>query len=78
MQGAVLVLDLGSSRLRCAVVPTEAGEPFEAASAPYPTASARAGDLAREFNPQALRGRLLRVLRRARERPGRAAFGPSR
>lgn len=61
MRGAVLVLDLGSSRVRCAVVSPE-GEPFEAASAPYPTASARAGDLAREFNPQALRGRLLRVL----------------
>ena len=71
MQGAVLVLDLGSSRLRCAVVPTEAGEPFEAASAPYPTASARAGDLAREFNPQALRGRLLRVLEE-----GARAAGP--
>lgn len=61
MRGAVLVLDLGGSRVRCAVVSPE-GEPFEAASAPYPTASARAGDLAREFNPQALRGRLLRVL----------------
>ena len=62
MHGAVLVLDLGSSRVRCAVVPTEAGEPFEAASAPYPPANARSGDLAREFNPRALRGRLLRVL----------------
>lgn len=62
MGGVVLVLDLGSSRLRCAVVPAEGGEPREAASAPYPAASARAGDLAREFNPRALRERLLRVL----------------
>lgn len=62
MRGAVLVLDLGSSRLRCAVVPAEGGEPREAASAPYPAGSARAGDLAREFNPRALRERLLRVL----------------
>lgn len=60
--GAVLVLDLGSSRLRCAVVPPEGGEPREAASAPYPAGSARAGDLAQEFHPKALRERLLRVL----------------
>ena len=71
MGGAVLVLDLGSSRLRCAVVPAEGGEPREAASAPYPAGSARDGDLAREFNPRALRERLLRVLAE-----GAGAAGP--
>ena len=63
MQAAVLVLDLGSSRLRCAVVPADgAGAPYEAASAPYPAANARAGALARGLNPRLLRERLLRAL----------------
>ena len=77
MRDSVLVLDLGSSRLRCAVVPLEGargsewrGEPAEAASAPYPAMSARAGALAQAFNPRLLRERLLRVLAQGAQAAG--------
>ena len=77
MGEAVLVLDLGSSRLRCAVVPLEAakgseaqGEPRVAASALYPVANARAGALAQAFNPRSLRERLLRVLAQGAQAAG--------
>ena len=61
-----LVLDLGSSRIRCAAVahdrfPQAAG----LASAPYPIGGARSGTLARSFNTRLLRDRLFGVLRQA-------------
>ncbi len=63
MARVVLVLDLGSSRLRCALVPLEGGgPPVEAARAPYPVTNDRAGALAHAYNPRLLRERLLRVL----------------
>ncbi len=63
MARVILVLDLGSSRLRCAVVPLDGdGAPVEAAHTPYPAASDRAGTLAHSYNPRLLRERLLRVL----------------
>lgn len=63
MQRVILVLDLGSSRLRCAIVPLDGGSPpIEAASSPYPATNDRAGALAHAYNPQLLRVRLLRAL----------------
>ena len=71
MRDSVLVLDLGSSRLRCAVVPTDgSGEPIEAAAARYPAANARAGALAQAFKPRLLRERLLRVLAQGAQAAG--------
>ena len=63
MARVTLVLDLGSSRLRCAVVPLDnSGPPVEVARAPYPVTNDRAGALAHACNPRLLRERLLRVL----------------
>ena len=71
MRDPVLVLDLGSSRLRCAVVPTDgSSDPVEAAAARYPAANARAGALAQAFNPRLLRERLLRVLAQGAQAAG--------
>ena len=70
MQRVILVLALGSSRLRCALVPLDgdsppvegSGAPLEAAHAPYPVTNERAGTLTHGYNPRLLRMRLLRVL----------------
>ena len=63
MQRVILVLDLGSSRLRCALVPLDGDSPpVEAAQAPYPVTNERAGTLTHGYNPRLLRMRLLRVL----------------
>ena len=71
MQRVVLVLDLGSSRLRCVLVPADGGgPPVEAASAPYPLARDRAGSLARSYDPRLLRTRLLRVLAQGAQAAG--------
>ena len=80
MQRVILVLDLGSSRLRCALVPLDGdgppveggGAPLEAARAPYPVTNERAGTLAHAYNPRLLRTRLLRVLAQ-----GAQAAGPA-
>ena len=67
----MLVLDLGGSRLRCAVVPVDGGgAPVEAGRAPYPAANERAGALARACNPRLLRERLLRVLAQGAQAAG--------
>ncbi|MCY4582892.1 MAG: FGGY family carbohydrate kinase [Chloroflexi bacterium] len=72
MARVILVLDLGSSRLRCALVPLDgASAPVEAASAPYPVTNDRAGALAHAYTPRLLRKRLLRVLAQ-----GALAAGP--
>ena len=71
MARVILVLDLGSSRLRCALVPLEGGgEPVEAARAPYPVTNDRAGALAHAYNPRLLRERLLRVLAQGAQAAG--------
>ena len=71
MQRVILVLDLGSSRLRCALVPLDSGgAPVEAASAPYPVTNDRAGTLAHGCNPRLLRTRLLRVLAQGAQTAG--------
>ena len=58
-----LVLDLGSSRMRCvSVAGSRPAQAVEVASAPYPTVGARAGGLDRSFNPRLLRRRLFDVL----------------
>lgn len=62
MPPVILVLDLGSSRLRCALVAPDGGTPLEVAHAPYPVTNDRAGTLAHAYNPRLLRERLLRVL----------------
>ncbi len=62
MPSVTLVLDLGSSRLRCAVVPLDGGDPVEAAHASYPVKNERAGTLAHAYDPRLLRARLLHVL----------------
>ncbi len=71
MAPVILVLDLGSSRMRCAVVPQEGGAPpVEAAHAPYPVTNDRAGTLAHAYNPRLLRERLLRVLAQGAQATG--------
>ena len=70
MSRVILVLDLGSSRLRCAVVPLNGGSPLEAARAPYPVTNDRAGTLAHAYNPRLLRERLLRVLAQGAQAAG--------
>ena len=78
MPPVILVLDLGSSRLRCALVPLDgsgppiegSGAPLEAARAPYPMTNDRAGTLAHGYNPRLLRARLLRVLAQGGEAAG--------
>lgn len=71
MARVILVLDLGSSRLRCALVPLEGGGgPVEAARAPYPVTNDRAGALAHAYNPRLLRERLLRVLTQGAQSAG--------
>ena len=78
MQRVILVLDLGSSRLRCALVPLDGdgapveggGAPLEAARAPYPVTNERAGTLAHAYNPRLLRTRLLRVLAQGAQAAG--------
>ena len=58
-----LVLDLGSSRMRCvSVAGSRPAQAVEVASAPYPTVGARTGGLDRSFNPRLLRRRLFDVL----------------
>ena len=70
MPSVTLVLDLGSSRLRCAVVPLDGGDPVEAAHAPYPMTNERAGTLAHAYNPRLLRERLFRVLAQGAQAAG--------
>ncbi len=77
MQRVILVLDLGSSRLRCALVPLDGrapleggGAPLEVARAPYPATSDRAGTLAHGYDPRLLRERLLRVLAQGAQAAG--------
>lgn len=72
MARVILVLDLGSSRLRCTLVPLGGGgAPLEVGMAPYPATNDRAGALAHAYNPRPLRTRLLRVLAQ-----GAKAAGP--
>ncbi|MDE2838895.1 MAG: FGGY family carbohydrate kinase [Chloroflexota bacterium] len=67
----ILVLDLGSSRLRCATVPLgDGGAPLEVARAPYPVRNDRAGALAHAYNPHLLRTRLLRTLAQGAQAAG--------
>ncbi len=63
MPEVVLVVDLGSSRMRC-VAATVAQPPqaTEVASAPYPILGTRGGGLGRSFNLRLLRARLFDVL----------------
>lgn len=70
MARVTLVLDLGSSRLRCALVALDGGAPLEVARAPYPVTNDRAGTLAHAYNPRLLRERLLRVLARGAQAAG--------
>lgn len=71
MARVTLVLDLGGSRLRCALVALDGGGvPLEVARAPYPTTSDRAGALAHAYNPRLLRERLLRVLAQGAQAAG--------
>lgn len=71
MPPVTLVLDLGSSRLRCATVPLDGGgAPLETARAPYPATNDRAGALAHAYNPRLLRERLLRVLAQGAQAAG--------
>ncbi len=70
MPPVILVLDLGSSRLRCALVALDGGTPLEIARAPYPATNDRAGTLAHAYNPRLLRGRLLRVLAQGAQAAG--------
>ena len=71
MAPVILVLDLGSSRLRCALVALDGGgAPLEVARAPYPIANDRAGTLAHAYNPRLLRERLLRVLAQGAQAAG--------
>lgn len=64
MRRVVLVLDLGSSRMRCVAVGLDDRPPSaeELASAPYPLAPSRGGDLARAYDPRLLRRRMLATL----------------
>ncbi len=71
MDGATLVLDLGSSRMRCSsVADSHPVRPVEIASAPYPIIGAGSGGLARSFNPRLLRTRLFDVLAKAAREVG--------
>ena len=70
MAPVILVLDLGSSRLRCALVALDGGAPLETARAPYPVTNDRAGTLAHAYNPRLLRERLLRVLAQGAQAAG--------
>lgn len=71
MPPVILVLDLGSSRLRCAVVPLDGGgPPLEVARAPYPVTNDRAGTLAHAYSPRLLRERLLHVLAQGAQATG--------
>ncbi len=70
MPPVILMLDLGSSRIRCAVVPLDGGTPLEVARAPYPVTNDRAGTLAHAYNPRLLRERLLRVLAQGAQAAG--------
>ena len=71
MPPVILVLDLGSSRLRCAAVPLDGSSATpESARAPYPMTNERAGTLAHAYNPRLLRTRLLRVLGQAAQAAG--------
>ncbi len=70
MPPVILVLDLGSSRLRCALVALDGGTPLEIARAPYPVTNDRAGTLAHAYNPRLLRGHLLRVLAQGAQAAG--------
>ena len=71
MPPVILVLDLGSSRLRCALVPVDGGNPpLEVSHAPYPMTNERAGTLAHAYNPRLLRERLLRVLAQGAQAAG--------
>ncbi len=71
MPPVTLVLDLGSSRLRCTLVPLDGnGGPVELARAPYPVTNDRAGTLAHAYNPRLLRERLLRVLAQGAQAAG--------
>lgn len=66
MAGVVLVLDLGSSRMRCVSVDADTlRNPVEAASVPYPVLGARGQTLARSFDVRLLRARLLGTLANA-------------
>ena len=64
------MLDLGSSRLRCALAAPGGGAPLEVARAPYPVTNDRAGTLAHAYNPRLLRERLLRVLAQGAQAAG--------
>ena len=66
----VLVVDLGSSRMRCVSVALGDMAASEVASARYPVANARSGALARGFNAALLRTRLLSVLAKAAQDVG--------
>ena len=71
MPPVTLVLDLGSSRLRCTLVPPDGSSPpMELARAPYPATNDRAGALAHAYNPRLLRERLLRVLAQGAQAAG--------
>ena len=70
MPPVILVLDLGSSRLRCALAALDGGAPLEVARAPYPVTNDRAGTLAHAYNPRLLRERLLRVLAQGAQAAG--------
>ncbi len=70
MPPVILVLDLGSSRLRCALVAPDGGAPVEAARAPYPVTNDRAGTLAHAYNPRLLREWLLHVLAQGAQAAG--------
>ena len=70
MPPVILVLDLGSSRLRCALVAPDSNAPVEVAYAPYPVTNDRAGTLAHAYYPRLLRERLLRVLAQGAQAAG--------
>ena len=70
MPPVTLVLDLGSSRLRCTLVPLDGGDSIEVSRAPYPVTDDRAGTLAHAYNPRLLRERLLRVLAQGAQAAG--------
>ncbi len=66
-----LVLDLGSSRMRCvSVADSRPAQAVEVASAPYPTVGSRVGGLERSFNPRLLRKRLFDVLAKGARKVG--------
>ncbi len=70
MARVTLVLDLGSSRLRCAVVALDGRGALEVARAPYPATNDRAGALAHAYSPRLLRARLLQVLAQGAQAAG--------